>query len=98
MAPTQLGFGVKQGTEAAAHAARRFLQQLQQGQAVLKLDFVNAFNTISRDEMLRVVSDELPELFHFNMYSSASHLCFGDFVISSEEGVQQGYPLRPLLF
>ena len=26
MAPTQLGYGVKQGTEAAAHAARRFLE------------------------------------------------------------------------
>ena len=100
MAPTQLGFGVKQGTEAAAHATRRFLQQLRQGQALLKLDFVNAFNAISRDEMLRVVSDELPELFNYisTCYSSASHLCFGDFLISSEEGVQQGDPLGPLLF
>jgi hypothetical protein len=81
MALTQLGFGVKQGTEAAAHAAHRYLQEMQSGQAVLKLDFVNAFNALSRDEMLRVVYSELPELFPFvsTCYSSASHLCFGDF-------------------
>jgi len=48
MAPTQLGFGVKKGTEAATHAARRYIQQLLPGQALLKLDYVNAFNAISR--------------------------------------------------
>ena len=42
LAPVQLGFGVKQGTEAAAHAARRCLRDLQPGQALLKLNFVNA--------------------------------------------------------
>ena len=41
LAPIQLRFGVKQGTEAAAHAARRFLRDLQPGQALLKLNFVN---------------------------------------------------------
>ena len=33
MAPTQLGFGVKQGTEAAVHATRRFLRDMQPGQS-----------------------------------------------------------------
>jgi hypothetical protein len=100
MAPIQLGFGVKQGTEAAAHAARRFLQDMVPGQALLKLDFVNAFNAISREEMLRTVLEELPELYQFisTCYSSSSHLCFGEFLISSDEGAQQGDPLGPLLF
>ena len=100
MAPTQLGFGVKQGTEAAVHAARRFLQDVQPGQALLKLDFANAFNAISRDVILQTVHDELPELFPFirTCYNSASHLCFGDFLISSDEGAQQGDPLGPLVF
>ena len=73
MAPTQLGFGVKQGTEAAVHAARRFLQDMQPEQALLKLDFANAFNAISRDGILRTVHDELPELFPFitTCYNSA---------------------------
>jgi len=100
MAPTQLGFGVKQGTEAAAHAARRYIQQLLPGQALLKLDFVNAFNAISRNELLQIVIEEMPELHPFvsTCYSSSSHLFFGDDIIRSEEGAQQGDPLGPLLF
>ena len=100
MAPTKLGYGVKQGTEAAAHAARRFLEDMGPGQALLKLDFVNAFNAISRDVILRTVYDELPELFQFisTCYDSASHLCFSEFLISSDEGAQQGDPLGPLIF
>jgi hypothetical protein len=100
MAPTQLGFGVKQGTEAAAHAARCFLRNIQPGQAILKLDFVNAFNSLSRNEILQTMRDDLPELFPFisTCYSEGSHLSFGDFIIESEEGAQQGDPLGPLSF
>ena len=100
LAPIQLGFGIKQGTEAAAHAARRFLQVLGPGQALLKLDFTNAFNTLRRDEILRTVEQEIPELYPFvwTCYSEPTHLCFGDYTLSSEEGVQQGDPLGPLLF
>ena len=100
MTPVQLGFGVKHGTEAAAHAARRFLESMTPGQAILKLDFANAFNALSREEVLRSVYDELPELYSFvsTCYSSYSHLCLGDFLIRSDEGAQQGDPLGPLLF
>ena len=65
------------------------------GQALLKLDFVNAFNAICVMSFLRTVHDELPELFQFisTCYDSASHLCFGEFLISSGEGAQQGDPL-----
>jgi len=70
------------------------------GQALLKLDFVNAFNTISRDEILHTFQEVLPELYPFILtcYNSPSDLCFGEFLISSAEGVQQGDPLGPLLF
>ena len=100
MAPVQLGFGVKHGTEAASHAARRFLENMIPGQAILKLDFANAFNSLSREVLLHTIYDELPELYPFvsTCYSSSSHLCFGEFLISSEEGAQQGDPLGPLLF
>ena len=41
--PLQLGFGVKGGIEAAAHAGHHFLYSLSPDEAVVKLDFRNAF-------------------------------------------------------
>jgi hypothetical protein len=100
LAPAQLGFGVQQGAEAAAHAARAFLANMSEGEALLKIDFSNAFNTVSRDVMLAVIHDELPELFAFidSCYSEQSFLRFGQYTLLSDEGPQQGDPLGPLLF
>jgi hypothetical protein len=41
LAPAQLGFSIQWGAEAAAHAARSFLSNLSDGQALLKIDFSN---------------------------------------------------------
>jgi len=41
-------------------------------QAVVKLDFINAFNTVRRDSMLETVAQDLPELFNYVSYSYAS--------------------------
>ena len=100
LAPTQLGFGVPLGAEAAAHAARSFLHNCGPGQALVKIDFTNAFNTLRRVEMLKVVQHELPELYPFihSCYFSQSFLRFGPYTILSDEGPQQGDPLGPLLF
>jgi hypothetical protein len=100
LAPAQLGFGIHQGAEAAAHAARSFLSNLTDGQALLKIDFTNAFNTLRRDRMLLVIREELPELFPFisSCYSGQSFLRFGKYTLMSDEGPQQGDPLGPLLF
>ena len=98
--PTQLGFGVSRATEAAVHATRCYVGNLQPGQGILKLDFINAFNTVHRDSMLQAVLDELPGLYSFihMCYANSSYLIYGDHIISSEEGCQQGDPLGPLLF
>jgi len=61
--PTQLGFGIPQATEAAAHAAHCCTKHLQPGYGVLKLDFSSAFNF--RDVMLQTIHDQLPELYRF---------------------------------
>jgi len=43
--PHQLGFGTALGVEAAVHATRAFLSNLD-GHLIIKLDFRNAFNSI----------------------------------------------------
>ena len=93
----QLGYGVKEGAEAAAHAARKFLQNLLDGSAMVKLDFRNAFNSIRRDRMLEAVRDLAPTIYQLvhSAYSSSSCLVWGEHTIQSAEGVQQGDPLVP---
>ena len=48
LAPRQLGFGITKGAEAAVRAARRYVDNMQQGQLFLKINFKNAFNTLRR--------------------------------------------------
>ena len=82
------------------HSARTFLNNIGNGQALLKIDFSNAFNTLSRNEMLSVIQNELPELYPSisSCYSGSSFLRFGRYTLLSDEGPQQGDPLGPLLF
>ena len=100
LAPRQLGYGTKLGCEAAVHATRLYLSNLQPGQVILKLDFQNAFNCIRRDKMIQAVSILAPELTPFvhASYSESSSLFWGETSLMSSEGVQQGDPLGPLLF
>ena len=100
LAPRQLGYGTALGCEAAVHASRLYLSNLQPGQVILKLDFENAFNCIRRDKMLQAVSNLAPELAPFVLasYSEPSTLFWGGTSLGSSEGVQQGDPLGPLLF
>ena len=100
LAPRQLGYGVRGGAEAAVHAARLYLLDLDPTKAVLKLDFKNAFNSIRRDKLLEAVRELAPGLLEFvhSAYSSPSVLYWADRTLQSAEGVQQGDPLGPLLF
>ena len=99
-APNQLGFGVTGGAEAAAHATRSFVQNANSTDVLLKLDFSNAFNTMRRDHVAFCISKEVPELmpFYAMSYENDSFLTFGDEVLLSSEGFQQGDPLAVLGF
>ena len=100
LAPLQLDFGSPRGAEAAAHAARMFLNNAPPDHLLVKLDFKNAFNSLRRDKMLEAVKKTIPELFPFvhSAYEKPSSLFCGEHTMLSAEGIQQGDPLGPLLF
>ena len=99
--PLQVGFGIKGGCEAAAHALRIYCQNhIQAEKAVLKVDLTNAFNNISREVILEQSSLLIPSAHSFvvSSYAQSSVLRYGDNHFWSSVGVQQGDPLGPLLF
>ena len=99
--PHQLGVGVRRGCEAAVHAVRRFVSSPSSGgKVLLKIDMSNAFNSIRRDSILRLVKEHVPLLYPmtWQAYSRPSRLSFGNDEIASEEGVQQGDALGPFYF
>ena len=100
LAPRQLGFGIAGGAEAAVRAARRYIDNMIPGQVLVKIDFKNAFNTLRRDSIMEAVAKYFPELLAFaqSTLGQTSELQFGDFMLQSAEGAQQGDPLGPLYF
>lgn len=99
--PVQLGFGTKQGCEAAVHATRSYLNvNVGKFKILLMIDFKNAFNSIERDSMLINVKQRIPKLYPYlwQCYRNSSLLYFGEEIIVSKIGAQQGDPLGPLLF
>ena len=74
---------------------------MEQDNVLIKLNFVNVFNTVRRDSSGgSCVAQYAPNILAFpsSAYGSLSHLHFGDFTLQSAEGVQQGDPIGPLLF
>ena len=101
--PQQLGVGSHGGAEAIVRAASMIVagKGHDPDTALMKIDFRNAFNLLSRNVFLKELDDEIPELAHWARwcYKSPSHLWFQDgSPLESSEGVQQGDPIGPLLF
>ena len=98
--PHQIGFHTKNGAEVGVHIARDYISVPSQ-KYVLKIDFSNAFNSVSRQEIFNQIEKVCPETIPYvsSAYLNESLLMLNDgSTIESSEGVQQGDPLGPLLF
>ena len=67
---------------------------------VLTIDFKNAFNSMNRETFINAVATEAPEISRWIRwcYLPISRLLFGNHVVNSSSGVQQGDALGPALF
>jgi len=95
-----VGVGVSGGAEAIVHTMHRSLDEELDELVTDKLDFVNAFNSVRRDHLLDSIASNTPELycFAFAKYSCEPKLVYGNHIILSRKGNQQGEPLSSLEF
>ena len=103
LTPLQLGVGVPLGCEAIVHAVNCVQEDTNikpEDKLSLLLDFSNAFNSISREQMFREVRSRIPSMAAWLecCYGAKPLLHFGNHIILSCCGVQQGDPLGPLAF
>ena len=101
--PHQFGVAISGGTEILVHTARLLYEKAFEKPDffLLKFDFRNAFNCISRQHFLDELEKKFPSLYPFvsQCYAEPSNLQFGERVLLSMcRGVQQGDPLGPFLF
>jgi hypothetical protein len=99
----QAGVCVERGAEGLVHTVRRWCgaNAGDPAAALLKVDWANAFNSVSRGALLTEVHTHFPVLSEYAVaaYGTPSLLLFGaDMPIASTSGVQQGDPLGPLFF
>uniref|UniRef100_A0A1X7SVN2 Reverse transcriptase domain-containing protein n=1 Tax=Amphimedon queenslandica TaxID=400682 RepID=A0A1X7SVN2_AMPQE len=101
--PHQVGVGCSNGAESIVHSLKLILANQSipsNSKCCLLLDFSNAFNCINRLSMFSEVRSKIPLLSNWVecCYGAQPNLLFGDYIIPSCCGVQQGDPLGPLLF
>ena len=96
--PAQLDVYVRNACEAAVHYARFITKSPRY--ILAKLDIKNAFNKMRRNVRLRKCMINCQENFILAslVYGSTTPLMANGDLIWSDSGVQQGYPLGPLLF
>ncbi len=95
--PHLIGEALPLGTEIGAHSARAWCRRHVHSprKVGLKVDFRNAHNRVRRATFLRQLRRLLPMLSPYMEYTYGCHskLFFDKYVVSSEDGAQQGDPL-----
>ena len=91
--PIQPGVSVKGGAEAAVHAVRTFITNNIDScdhKVIVKLDMMNAFNSVRRDHVLQTCLDRTPEIakLSFLAYCKPSSVIASGHSITSSTGVQ----------
>jgi hypothetical protein len=96
--PLQLGVGTKCGSE-IIHKAVLSKMKSNPNLVLFQVDLTNAFNLCSRSFFLKQLN-MFPKIYSWTkwVYGSQPWLFFGDYVLRSAQGVQQGDPLGPFLF
>jgi hypothetical protein len=97
--PIQLGGGYKSGAEITA----RFMDiAYLQGDAILKLDISNAFNTVRHGLIYEGILDKIPGLARYFRFQYGSHSIMrnneGEIIARTRTGVGQGDPCAPCYF
>jgi hypothetical protein len=89
----------KRGCETIIHRINNALETLNNW-CMLKVDISNAFNSVKRETFLNQMASNFPKAYNWSkwLYEEKTPLSFGKYNIWSEDGVQQGDPLGPLLF
>ena len=91
----QVGVGTKKDAELASHVFRCLIESPKLKKNVIsKIDFENAYNSINRQFMLEKFFEIHPEVYKYShsVYSHPFFLFYGDSVIKSCDGTQQGDP------
>ena len=92
--PPQLGVGCPSGAEVILVCRKYCKFNGSSAKVILKIDFKNAFNTVTRDVILENIKSQHPELFPFvwECHAHQSMLFSGKDFIWSKAGTQQGPP------
>ena len=95
LGPHQLGVGVPGGLEAIVHAVDKIVEEGDKDLLILQVDLINAFNLCDRDSTFRVVEEVFPDILKWVLtcYDTNAVLIFGNTIIMSECGFNQGDPL-----
>ena len=98
--PSQLGVGFKGGSEVIIHRIRDWLSRAGTDEALLQIDFRNAFNSLSREQMLPAILSRCPLLYRYAVacYGQPASLFADGFQLESSDGEHQGDPLAPAFF